>query len=81
MPITISQKTVNVLLKALNMDHLVEIMDRDYTDPGINQDVSREKASRYAKRNRSSIRINTGRFYIIEEHAHRIERAKRLKLP
>lgn len=81
MPITISQKTKKVLLEALKMDRLVEIMDRDYADLNEDHDVDREKAVCYASRNRGSIRINTGRFYTIKEYAHRVERAKRLKLP
>lgn len=80
-PIRISNKTKKALLKALNLEHLVEIMDRDYTDIDEEHDVDREKAMCYASRNRGSVRINTGRFYTAKEYSTRIAQARRLKLP
>ena len=81
MPIRISDQTRKILLNALNMERLVEVMDRNYTDIDEAHDIDREKAVRYASRNRGSVRINTGRFYTVKEHLDRVARARRLKLP
>lgn len=81
MPIHISHQTKRILLNALNLGHLVEIIDKDYTDIDEKNDIDHKKAVRYAGRNRGSVRINTGRFYTMKEYSDRILRAKKLKLP
>lgn len=81
MPASISEKTKKVVLAALNLKSLGDVMDREYGVIDRAHDIDRENAVRYASRNRGSIRINTGRFYTLNEHAERVKRVKQLKLP
>lgn len=81
MAINLAEDTRKTLCEEFGVTRLVELMEREYKDLSPEADVDREKAALYAKRNRGSVRLNTGRYYTATEFAEHIRKVKALNLP
>jgi len=81
MAIQVSDKVREIVCRTLGVESFAQIQEQDFEAFDADHDVDRSKASRYAHRNRGSVRLNAGKFYTAQEHAERIRRAKQQDLP
>lgn len=81
MTIKLSENTKEIIRKALDVESFKELQDRPYQDFSVDADVDREKAKIYAERNRGSVRLNTGRYFTLNEYADHLRKLRSVRLP
>lgn len=79
--IGMSEKTWGIISRTLGVSKPEDIMNMDYPDITVENDVDREKAIFFGNRFRGSIRLGAGLFYTANEYKEYVDKVRAIKLP
>ena len=81
MPAELKKSTKDVLKEELKLDKLADVLDREYLDITVQDDIDRNKTERFSKHIRGSVRLNRGMFYTAREFEDWTNKVKHIKMP
>lgn len=77
----LKESTKEILKEELKLDKLTDILDKEYPDITVQNDIDRKKTKRFSNHIRGSIRLKHGLFYTVREFKDWTNKVKHIKLP
>ena len=81
MGIILNEHSEEIIRKRLGVENLDELINRDFKDINIDNDIDREEVKKYFPRILRDLRLALGYFMTYKERESWKERASKIKLP